>query len=70
MKSWLQENSMEIYSAYNEGKIVVAERFIFQMNKIYENLMNEIYKYMNSVSKNLQLINTLHIPYNNQNEAY
>ena len=46
MKSWLQENSIEIYSAYNEGKIVVAERFI-------RNLKNKIYKYMNSVSKNI-----------------
>ena len=28
MKSWLQDNNMEMYSAHNEGKSVVAERFI------------------------------------------
>ena len=27
MKSWLQDNDIEIYSANNEGKSVVAERF-------------------------------------------
>ena len=27
-KSWLQENDIELYSTDNEGKIVVAERFI------------------------------------------
>ena len=28
MKSWLQGNNIEMYSTYNEGKSVVAERFI------------------------------------------
>ena len=28
MKSWLQDNDIEMYSAYNEGESVVAERFI------------------------------------------
>ena len=28
MKSWLQDNDLEIYSTHNEGKYVVAERFI------------------------------------------
>ena len=28
MKSFLQKNGMEMYSTYNEGKSVVAERFI------------------------------------------
>ena len=27
-KSWLQDNDIELYSTDNEGKIVVAERFI------------------------------------------
>ena len=27
-KKWLEDNDIEIYSAYNEGKFVVAERFI------------------------------------------
>ena len=28
MKSWLQDNDIEMYSTINEGKSVVAERFI------------------------------------------
>ena len=28
MKSWLKDNDMEMYSTHNEGKSVVAERFI------------------------------------------
>ena len=45
MNSWLQDNDVEIYSSYNEGKSVVAERFI-------RILKNKIYKYMTSVSRN------------------
>ena len=41
-----RENGIEMYSAHNEGKSVVAERFI-------RTLKNKIYKYMNSVSKNV-----------------
>ena len=28
MKSWLQKNDIELYSAHNEGKSVAAERVI------------------------------------------
>ena len=28
IKSWLEDNGMEMYSAHNEGKSIVAERFI------------------------------------------
>ena len=28
MKSWLEKNDIEMYSTHNEGKPVVAERFI------------------------------------------
>ena len=28
MKSWLQDNDIEMYPTHNEGKSVVAERFI------------------------------------------
>ena len=28
MKSWLQDNGRDIYLIHNEGKFVVAERFI------------------------------------------
>ena len=35
MKSWLQDNDIEIYSTHNAGKSVVAERFIRTLkNKI------------------------------------
>ena len=35
MISWLQENGIEMYSTYNEGKSVVAERFFRTLkNKI------------------------------------
>ena len=46
MQSFLQNNNIEIYSTHNEGKSVVAERFI-------RTLKNKIYKYMNSISKNV-----------------
>ena len=53
MKLWLDKNDIEMYSTYNKGKSVVAERFI-------KTLKNKIYKYMTSISKNVymtQLIN-------------
>ena len=37
-----------MYSTYNEGKFVVAERFIRTLN-------TEIYKYMTSTSKNVYI---------------
>ena len=43
MKSWFQDNDIEMYSTHNEGKPAVAERFI-------RNLKNKIYKYMTSIS--------------------
>ena len=48
MKSWLQDNGIKMYSAHNEGKSVVAERFI-------RNLKSKIYKYLTSVSKNVYI---------------
>ena len=44
MKSWLEKNDIEMYLTHNEGKSVVAERFI-------TTLKNEIYKYIASLSK-------------------
>ena len=44
MKSFLQNNDILMYSANDEGKSVVAERFIW-------NLENKIYKYMTSILK-------------------
>ena len=46
MKSWLQDNDIEMYSTHNEGKSVVAERFIRTLN-------NKIYKHMTDVSENV-----------------
>ena len=45
-KKWLQENHIEMHSAYNEGKSVVTERFI-------KTLQSKIYKHMTAVSKNI-----------------
>ena len=43
-KKWLKDKNIEMYSTYNEGKSVVAERFI-------KTLKNRIYKHMTAVSK-------------------
>ena len=46
MKSWLEKNDIEMYSAHNEGKSVVADRFI-------RTIKYKIYKHMTSISKNV-----------------
>ena len=39
-KNWLKDNDIEMYSIHNEGKSVVAERFITTLKtKIYKNLL-------------------------------
>ena len=43
-KKWLNENGIEMYSTYNEGKSIVSERFI-------RTLKNKLYKHMTSVGK-------------------
>ena len=45
-KKRLKDNDIEMHSIQNEGKLVVAERFI-------RTLMTKIYKYMTSISKNV-----------------
>ena len=47
-KTWLKDNDIEMYSINNEGKSVVAERFI-------RTLKNKIYKYMTAISKNVYI---------------
>ena len=42
MKSWLENNDIEMYSTHNEGTSVVAERFI-------RILKSKTYMYMNSI---------------------
>ena len=44
IKSWLEQDDIEIFSTYNERKSVIAERFI-------RTLKNKIYIYMTLVSK-------------------
>ena len=46
MKSWLEKNDIEMYSTHNEGKSIVAEKFM-------RTTKNKIYKYMTSISKNV-----------------
>ena len=48
MKSWLEKNDIEMCLTHNEGKSVLAERFI-------RTLKNKIYKYMASISKNMYI---------------
>ena len=47
-KKWLRDNDFVMYSTHNEGKSVVAERFI-------RTLKSKIYKYMTSISKNVYI---------------
>ena len=44
-KKWLSDNDIIMYSTYNEGKSVVAERFI-------RTLKNKLYKHMTATGKN------------------
>ena len=62
-KRFLKNNNIEMHSTYNEGKSVVAERFI-------RTLKNKLFKHMTAVSKNVyfhaldnivnKYINTVH----------
>ena len=53
-KKWLQDNDITMYSTYNEGKSVAAERLI-------RTLKNKIYKNLTSISKNVYRNTTIHI---------
>ena len=44
LKKWLSDNDIIMYSTYNEGKSVVAERFI-------RTLKNKLYKHMTATVK-------------------
>ena len=44
----VRKNDIEIYSARNEGKSVIVERFI-------RTLKSKIYKYMTSIPKNVYI---------------
>ena len=45
-KKWFSDNDVIMYSTYNKGKSVVAERFI-------RTLKNKLYKHMTATGKNL-----------------
>ena len=45
-KKWLSDNDIIMHSTYNEGKSVVAERFI-------RTLKNKLYKHMTTTGKNV-----------------
>ena len=45
-EKWLSDNDINMYSTYNKGKSVVAERFI-------RTLKNKLYKHMTAASKNI-----------------
>ena len=47
-KDFLKINNIEMYSTFNEGKSVVAERFI-------RTLKNKIFKHMTAISKNVYI---------------
>ena len=38
MKSWLEKNDIEMYSTHNEGKSVIAERFIKTLKMKFINM--------------------------------
>ena len=60
MKSFLQSDDIEIYPTYNEGKSVIAKRFIWT-------LKNKIYNYITLISKYLynDKLNVIVNKYNN-----
>ena len=60
LKDFLKVNNIETYSAYNEGKSVVAERFI-------RTLKNKIIKHITAISKNVyfDVLNNIVGKYNN-----
>ena len=59
-KKFLKDNDISVYSTYNEGKSVVAERFI-------KTLKNKIYKHMTAISKKIyfDVIDNIVDEYNN-----
>ena len=60
IKSWIQNNDIEMYWTYNERKCVDAERFV-------RTLKNKSYKYMTLVLKNVCIDKLDYIV--NENEA-
>ena len=61
-KNFLKNNGIEMYSTHNEGKSVIAKRFI-------KTLKNKIYKHMTTVGKNVYFDVLDHIV-DNYNNTY
>ena len=61
-EKWLSDNDIIMYSTYNEGKSVVAERFI-------RTLKNKLYKHMTATGKNVyyDVLDDVVNKYNNTN---
>ena len=59
-KDFVEINNIEMYSTFNEGKFVVAEKFI-------RTLKNKIFKHMTAISKNVyfDVLNDIVNKYNN-----
>ena len=59
-KDFMKINNIEMYSTFNEGKSVVAERFL-------RTLKNKIFKHMTAISKNayVDVLNDIVNKYNN-----
>ena len=59
-KKWLSDNDIIMYSTFNEGKLVVAERYI-------RPLKNKLYKHMTATGKNVyyDVLDDVYNEYNN-----
>ena len=59
-KKWLSDNDIIMYSTYNEGKSVIAERFI-------RTLKTKLYKHMTAIGKNVyyDVLDDIVYKYNN-----
>ena len=59
-KKWLSDNDIIMYSTFNEGKSVVAERFI-------RTLKNKLYKHVTAINKNVyyDVLDDIVTEYNN-----
>ena len=62
-KKWLSDNDIIMYSTYNEGRSVVADRFI-------RTLKNKLYKHMTATGKNVyyDVLDDV-VKYNNTNHS-
>ena len=61
IKLWLQNNNVEMYSIHNDGKSIVAKRFI-------RTLTNKIYKHLTAVSRQMYInkLDNVASKYNNK----